>query len=243
MLNVPCSDTEIFLLLYPAGLCACAFSLPLTSSLEACYRLFHSLIFVVCVCFLASRGKLTEELLRWASAVLSGDSRCEQSRMWANSQDWSPSLSHWPLPLSVLTFLSILHAPFLALFVKESSIWLTTCSVSISSKRFLLLYFMHHEALSVWPCLTSFCIYFSLAYLCPLWRNTVCFIISADNSLWCWSHPHSTAISLAKQTDSWPNVPWEYTSGSCWMQLKKNSDTFKYKKVFQNVVSYFIKCH
>lgn len=77
-----CSGSEMFLLLDPVGLGAGSFLLGLL--LEASERLlFPSLLRLRAAACRVSHvgfGGLTEELLRWASAVFGGGGRCQQRR-------------------------------------------------------------------------------------------------------------------------------------------------------------------
>lgn len=158
------------------SLCLCFLSLSLTSSLKACYRFFHSLVFVmcgvcvyaVCVCgvpVLEGWQKSSSDGLQLCSVVMADASRgeCFPSE-WANSQDWSPSLPDLSLSPS---FNFPIH-PTCTVSLPLLLLFLAPCSLNVSPKCFLFLSFMHRSALSVWPRLTPFCIYFDLGYLCPL---------------------------------------------------------------------------
>lgn len=176
MLNVQCSDTEMFLLLYPAGLCACAFSLclwlqaskPATVSFTPSSSWCAVCVYAVCVCgvpVLEGWQKSSSDGLQLCSVVMADASRgeCFPSE-WANSQDWSPSLPDLSLSPS---FNFPIH-PTCTVSLPLLLLFLAPCSLNVSPKCFLFLSFMHRSALSVWPRLTPFCIYFNLGYLCPL---------------------------------------------------------------------------
>lgn len=164
MLNVQCSDTVIFQLLYSVALC----------TVSLCF---------LCVC--GRLGKLTEDLLRWASAVFSGG-RCQQrsSRgMFFCRAGKDPStnrLSLCSFKKTFLFFFPALHVCFFCHFQRFVFSNVTIESLLKAPFASLLL----HWALSFWPHLTSFCICFSLVFLRPEWN----YILFLKDPLWCkWS--------------------------------------------------------
>lgn len=215
------------------SLCLCFLSLSLTSSLEACYRFFHSLVFVVCsVCVYAvcvrgaGIGRLTEEVLRWASAVFSGDGRCKQRIMF---HFWVGKLSRLkPQP----PFLS-LSCSFLKKFPFSSPL-LTQClpqvlliaffyaplsSFSLTSFNPLLYLFQSRVSL---PSVKQHCLlyYFyrqqPLMLVWPLWRSV----------------PTSQINS-----DGWPNVPRKYSVKCSYIEIRLN--TARLCMIASNIYKYF----